>query len=273
MRKQFTSEPKLAGEDIAEERFKIHPSIRGDCLTDNGLCPDGDVVCVALEKATLSHAEEQTGLCVVDRVVVDINPIGKQGYTLAVEYRLLVARNNLSDWHIVTAFKYSLCYSRGIDGRVTRRHEEQADEIACLASTPDEIDLSSFIVEMLGRGAHVVAPRWNGETYELAKLKGLSGDSLRRGPMNILEPAEAEIAEPPEVAVWIIPGLAFTKDGRRLGYGGGWYDRLLAAAAGDSLKIGVAHEFQIVDDLPYEPHDALLSRVVTTAPDLRRQNA
>ena len=49
-----------------------------------------------------------------------------------------------------------------------------------------------------------------------------------RGPMNILEPAEADIVKPADVEVWVIPGLAFTKDGKRLGYGGGWYDRLLA---------------------------------------------
>ena len=47
-------------------------------------------------------------------------------------------------------------------------------------------------------------------------------------------------------------------------HGGGWYDRLLAATAGNALKIGVAHEFQIVDDLPCEQHDVLLDRVVTS---------
>jgi 5-formyltetrahydrofolate cyclo-ligase len=115
---------------------------------------------------------------------------------------------------------------------------------------------------MLARDVTVVSPRWNGETYELAKLKGLSERHLRRGPMNILEPAEAELVEPSDIAVWIVPGLVFTQDGKRIGYGGGWYDRLLAGAK-SSVKIGVAHEFQIVDDLPHEPHDIQLTCVVT----------
>ncbi len=135
--------------------------------------------------------------------------------------------------------------------------------IAVYLASPDEIDLSDLILELLKCKATVVAPRWNGETYELAKVKGLSDANLRRGPMNILEPAEADIVKPSDVEVWIVPGLAFTKDGKRLGYGGGWYDRLLASASWGAHKIGVAHEFQIVDDLPHEPHDVKMDDVVT----------
>lgn len=138
---------------------------------------------------------------------------------------------------------------------------EGGGAVAVYLASPDEIDLSEFILEMLERGVKVVAPRWNGETYELAKLKSLSEGDLRHGPMNILEPAEAEIVRPSEVAAWIVPGLAFTIRGDRLGYGGGWYDRLMADAKG--FKIGVAHEFQIVKNLPHEPHDIPLIRIVT----------
>ena len=134
--------------------------------------------------------------------------------------------------------------------------------IAVYLASPQEIDLSPFIRKMLTTGAKVVAPRWNGETYELAVLKGLDEAHLRQGPMRILEPVEAEIVSPKEVGVWLVPGLAFTRSGKRLGYGGGWYDRLLADAPKDAQKIGVAHVFQVVDDLPSEPHDILLSGVV-----------
>ena len=137
--------------------------------------------------------------------------------------------------------------------------------VAVYLASPDEIDLSDFILALLDRGAAVVSPRWNGETYKLARLRSLSGKDLRRGPMNILEPARAEIVRPSEVAVWTVPGLAFTRDGKRLGYGGGWYDRLLAYARSDSVKVGVAHLFQIVEDLPHEPHDVRICRIATPA--------
>ena len=139
---------------------------------------------------------------------------------------------------------------------------EGGGAVAVYLASPDEIDLSEFIIEMLDRGVKVVAPRWNGETYELAKLKGLDEKNLRRGPMGIREPADADIVEPKKVDVWIIPGLAFTRGGKRLGYGGGWYDRFLASAPKGAVKIGVAYSFQIVDDLPAEPHDIPLTDIV-----------
>ena len=134
--------------------------------------------------------------------------------------------------------------------------------VAVYLASPQELDLSPFIRKMRTTGVKVVAPRWNGETYELAVLKGLDEAHLRQGPMGILEPVEAELVPPREVGVWLVPGLAFTRNGKRIGYGGGWYDRLLADATKASLKIGIAYAFQVVDDLPSEPHDILLTGVI-----------
>ena len=142
---------------------------------------------------------------------------------------------------------------------------EPKSPVAVYLASRDEIDLAAYIHEMLRKGFRVVAPRWNGETYDLAVLKGLDERHLRRGPMGILEPVDAEIVRPQEVFVWIVPGLAFTHDGRRLGYGGGWYDRLLSAAPQNAVKLGVAYSFQIVEDLPVEPHDVPLTAVVDDA--------
>ena len=139
---------------------------------------------------------------------------------------------------------------------------EWGSPVAVYLASPQEIDLSPFIRKMLESGVKVVAPRWNGETYELAVLKGLDAAHLRQGPMGILEPAEAEIVSPKKIGTWLVPGLAFTRDGKRLGYGGGWYDRLLAEASKTARKIGVAHAFQVVDDLPSERHDILLTEVI-----------
>ena len=139
--------------------------------------------------------------------------------------------------------------------------------LAVYLALHDEINIDPYIEYMLHMGVEVVAPRWNGETYELAKLKGLDEKNLRRGPMGIREPADAGIVEPKKVDAWIIPGLAFTRGGKRLGYGGGWYDRFLASAPKGAIKIGVAYSFQIVEVLPAEPHDIPLSDIVVGSLD------
>lgn len=135
--------------------------------------------------------------------------------------------------------------------------------VAVYLASPDEIDLRVFIEALLCRGTVLAAPRWNGTAYELARLRGLDDASLRTGPMGIREPAADEIVPVQDISAWIVPGLAFTADGRRVGYGGGWYDRLLAGAAPGADKIGVAYPFQLVDDLPAAQHDVRLTEVVS----------
>ena len=139
---------------------------------------------------------------------------------------------------------------------------DSGSSLAVYLASPDETNIDPYIEYVLHMGVEVVAPRWNGETYELAKLKGLDEKDLRRGPMGIREPGDADIVEPKNVYAWIIPGLAFTRGGKRLGYGGGWYDRFLASAPKGAIKIGVAYSFQIVDDLPTKPHDIMLADIV-----------
>jgi 5-formyltetrahydrofolate cyclo-ligase len=60
----------------------------------------------------------------------------------------------------------------------------------------------------------------------------------------------------------IVPGLAFTVDGDRLGQGGGWFDRFLAGVRPEAITIGVAFAPQIVESLPVEPHDVRMDQVI-----------
>ena len=93
------------------------------------------------------------------------------------------------------------------------------------------------------------------------------GDRLRaRGKAVVVprpEPRAPHPIDAGEVDVVIVPGLAFTREGDRLGQGGGWYDRFLAGVRPDCATIGVCFDEQLVDQLPIEPHDQRMACVVT----------
>lgn len=82
------------------------------------------------------------------------------------------------------------------------------------------------------------------------------------GKFGILEPIEAAKINIKNIQVVIVPGIAFDKNGHKLGYGFGYYDKFLAKIP-KALKIGLAFDFQIVDKLPIEGHDAPVDLVVT----------
>jgi 5-formyltetrahydrofolate cyclo-ligase len=73
---------------------------------------------------------------------------------------------------------------------------------------------------------------------------------------------EADV-DPTWPDVVIVPGLAFTATGDRLGQGGGWYDRFLSEVRADCVSIGVCFAEQLVDVLPVESHDMTMGHVVT----------
>ena len=92
--------------------------------------------------------------------------------------------------------------------------------------------------------------------YFFEKFEGEVTFPVKRG--EIYEVPRGEAAD-----AWICPGLAFTAAGDRVGFGGGWYDRFLAAAKPSAKKYGVAYRFQLFDELPREAHDILLDEVIT----------
>lgn len=78
----------------------------------------------------------------------------------------------------------------------------------------------------------------------------------------IAEPAaDALLAEPPDLI--LVPGLGFDRGGRRLGRGGGFYDRFLATLPSSIPRIGIGFDFQICEAIPTESHDIRMSAVVT----------
>ncbi len=85
----------------------------------------------------------------------------------------------------------------------------------------------------------------------------------RSAGLDTAVPDDVPLVAPTWPDVVIVPGLAFTRDGDRLGQGGGWYDRFLEGRRRECVTIGVGFDVQLVETLPVEPHDITLDHVVT----------
>jgi 5-formyltetrahydrofolate cyclo-ligase len=134
--------------------------------------------------------------------------------------------------------------------------------LAVYAPLGTEADPTALALRAAARGATLLYPRVRRGDRRLAFAPGTPG-ALVVGPLGALEPP-AGVAEAPLDAVdaVVVPCLACSPDGLRLGRGGGYYDATLPAMP-RALRVGVAFEVQLVPALPGEPHDARLDALVT----------
>jgi 5-formyltetrahydrofolate cyclo-ligase len=88
---------------------------------------------------------------------------------------------------------------------------------------------------------------------------------LQRGYKGILEPRKhcKLFSDIQNLDCFIIPGIVFTQAGMRVGYGGGFYDKLLSILPDTKARIGLCYSFQLLDDLPREKHDQPMHTIVT----------
>ncbi len=115
----------------------------------------------------------------------------------------------------------------------------EARTVMTFEPVPGEPDLAAFVAWCAAEGKTVVAPEPS--------------------------PSAPHPAGHATVDVVLVPGVAFTPGGLRLGQGGGWYDRFLAQRRRGALAVGVCFEPQLVGELPVEAHDVVLDLVVTDA--------
>ena len=139
----------------------------------------------------------------------------------------------------------------------------RARSIALYAPVRGEIDPTQLRDLLHERGAEVSYPRVVSTVPPLLAFCSVApGEPLATGRFGIPEPRAAGAVAADALDLIFVPGIAFARDGHRLGFGHGYYDRALAAVP-RALRIGLCHDFQLVDRLPPRIGDEPVDLVLT----------
>ncbi len=132
-----------------------------------------------------------------------------------------------------------------------------SEHILMYHSLPDEVSTHSFLDRWHER-KHFYLPRVNGVGLDILPYEK---SRLHLGAFNIEEPDGDDTADINDIELIIVPGVAYDRYGNRIGRGKGYYDRLLKETS--ALKIGVAYNCQIVDDIEPDEFDIPVDYVIT----------
>ena len=134
--------------------------------------------------------------------------------------------------------------------------------VALYAAKGSEVDTARIDAFARGRGLVVAYPRVNGRARLLA-FHAVSPEALAPSRFELREPsADAPAVAVEDIAVFVMPGLAFDRAGGRLGWGRGHYDATLAAAP-QALRIALAYERQVMEQVAREAHDVAMHIIIT----------
>jgi 5-formyltetrahydrofolate cyclo-ligase len=154
--------------------------------------------------------------------------------------------------------------SQGVWNILCKRPEfDKANGIGAFASTPSEINTYSILEGSLELGKKLYLPKVVKDKKHFHFYQVQNFKTLIKGPFGILEPSGNKPANWEEIDLILVPGLAFDLTGNRLGFGKGYYDRVLPEMKKTTLTIGLGYSFQIVEKIPAEPHDIPLKAVLS----------
>jgi 5-formyltetrahydrofolate cyclo-ligase len=159
------------------------------------------------------------------------------------------------------------CSARVASAFLSAGFYRQSQAIVLYSALANEVSTEGILAAALAAGRALFYPRLDRASNSLALCKVESRSDLAPGAYGILEPGTPaiDIASLPPSLV-IVPGVAFTPRGERLGRGGGHYDRLLAELteyAPHAISVGLAYSFQLLDQIPQTELDQRLNFVVT----------
>ena len=144
-------------------------------------------------------------------------------------------------------------------------HEDwiQAKVIGITVSKEPEVDTYQIIRRAWESGKQVVVPKCHPKEKKLSFRTLTDFSQLESVFYGLFEPIVDQTIEikPEEIDLLIVPGLAYTSEGYRLGFGGGYYDRFLTGFNGKTMSL--AFHFQVIPQFDIEKHDIPVSKIIT----------
>ncbi len=138
----------------------------------------------------------------------------------------------------------------------------KAKGIGAFASIPHEINTYPILEGTLSSGKKLYLPKVTKDMahFEFHLVTDLK--NLKPGPFGILEPTSTKAADWNDLELVLAPGLAFDRNGNRLGFGKGFYDRVIPRLKKSCLVVGLGYAFQLVEQVPAGPHDIPVKAVL-----------
>jgi len=142
-----------------------------------------------------------------------------------------------------------------------------ARAIAGFVSFKGEVSTKTILEMVLDAKIALFLPRVEPSTHTMQFYHISDLSQLIKNDMGILEPdpKKCSLGDINHLSLVLTPGVVFSTDGYRIGYGGGYYDRFFSTISEDVARIGIAFDLQIVAsaDMPREPHDLPVHRIIT----------
>ncbi len=140
----------------------------------------------------------------------------------------------------------------------------QARQVLLYSPDENEVDTEELWQESRRRGIEVYYPRVTADKQTVEFVRRHDNEPLIPGVFDILvPPGEDLLSGVSRTDLVLLPGVGFDRTGHRLGRGRGYYDRALSGALAGALRVGLAHECQVVPHIPIDPHDERVDYVVT----------
>ena len=181
--------------------------------------------------------------------------------------RILSIRNNMPGEDVVNNSRIIRDKIIGLDVY------KQSKVIFIYMDFKNEVMTSDLIKHMLSEKKRVVVPYTDTISTVLIPSEITGESDLKLNSFGYSEPKKVSPVNIEEIDLVIVPGVVFDKNLNRIGFGKGYYDRILNKLKASARKVAVAHDFQVIEEIPAEERDVKMDMIITEKSIMKRDTS